>query len=101
MEKELEEATEKARASFYDLFGIMIAHELDFPTLHRLLVWPNPVKTAYEYWLRQMNDVARILAYRDGVEPGAKLSESDRVKLTARAWELVSESVESASSARS
>lgn len=89
MEKALEEATEKARAAFYDLFGIMIAHELDFPTLNRLLVWPNPVKTAYAYWAAQMNEVARILAYRDGVEPGTNLSDSDRVKLTAQAWKIM------------
>jgi hypothetical protein len=90
MERELEEAVERARGAFYDLFGIMLAYELDFPTLHRLLVWPNPVKAAYAYWATQMNEVARILAYRDGVEPGTKLSESDRVKLTAQAWEMVS-----------
>jgi hypothetical protein len=89
MEKELEEAVERARGAFYDLFGIMVAHELDFPTLSRLLVWPSPVKTAYAYWAAQMNEVARILAYRDGADPGAKLSESDRVKLTYRAWEMI------------
>ncbi|MCD0448412.1 hypothetical protein LO762_04255 [Actinocorallia sp. API 0066] len=86
---DLDKAVEKAKKSFFDLFGLMMAYELDFKILTLLLEWPTPVAAAYKQWAADTNAVARILAARDGVEDGDKLSEADRARYTVRAWELI------------
>ncbi|MCD0450442.1 hypothetical protein LO762_14765 [Actinocorallia sp. API 0066] len=86
---DLDKAVEKAKKSFFDLFGLMIAYDLDFKILMLLLEWPMPVAAAYKQWAADVNEVARILVSRDGVEDGDRLSEAGRARYTVRAGEVI------------
>jgi hypothetical protein len=88
---DLDAAVRAARFAMLDLIGLMMAHGLDFRTLGMLLDpgWPAPVKRAFQEWVVLMDDVAKALAAREGVEPGARLSGKDREAYTQRAFTAV------------
>jgi hypothetical protein len=88
---DLDAAVRAAKFAMLDLVGLMAAHGLDFRTLGMLLDpgWPAPVKRAFTEWVTLMDDVAKALAARDGVQPGARLSVRDREAYTQRAFTVV------------
>jgi hypothetical protein len=80
-----------ARFAVLDLVGLMMAHGLDFRTLGMLLDpgWPAPVKRAFTEWVTLMDDVAKALAARGGLQPGGRLTGKDRQAYTQRVFTVV------------
>lgn len=85
----LDEAVNSAQRAMLDLIGLMTAYGLDFQTLPLLLQVPAPVEAAYAQWAYRMNDVAKILAYQEGVDESTTLSQVDRLRFTQEAFTFV------------
>lgn len=83
-------AVRAARAATEELLVRLVAHQM-VPGLLNLRpapYWPAPVRSAYVHWKDRINDVAGILAHRQGLATDARMGDDDRTAVLLRAYVL-------------
>lgn len=90
---ELGRAVDAAQRATLTLHALMALHGISgIEELKLMLQWPAGMLDAYRDWMASMVAVVNALGHSEGIQDMSALSAGDKVRLTVRAYDLVSDS---------